>query len=613
MDLRVKSDKFSLISQEVHELLSDKSLKENESALHLEEFFKENLFNWKNIEKYLIANHININIDNFSYDYCLQCSKLLHPIWKQCQTNYNRTSLLQRFNECVIWKSDGCNILDIIDLESDTRVFEGLLLLTSILENAMGNVYFTLTQKIPPHLLKDLLKTSEINEYFGSFPIYFLQLILGTPNSINLRNILWHGFPGPKEIPEYFFETILVTMISLSEIYKEKPIKIIHRTKIKNIEKYFNYISDIQISNLDNEIKDKNSFFECIESSKYCPKPHEIYWKTLYKYYLENNYKKFIILLLPQIELTFRLIYFELNDYDVSAKINEYYITMDSIFEHKVPNTSIENKLYTEKFNENILKLAYDLFISPNGPRIRDKISHGEIDLNYIDKNSSVVILTFGLLLLGNHNKIFENFIENYEICFHINAIFKNNFKNTVDYFVKLKEFQNHPYLTKYFTCNNEITQCTNKLIGNFNLKIFKRHSNEKIIIGFLNRTIQCIQIVCKNLLESYEIKFKLLNDKQLRSRERKTVQNMIEIYPNIQFSLSTMIESIAAIFFKLHNDENFGWIENYFHTINKFLKFFLKAVENFIQTSSISKNNINKSNSICHSFNEHLIKFKEE
>lgn len=77
-----------------------------------------------------------------------------------------------------------------------------LLLLTSSLEHALGDVYLSYSCAPQcPSLLKDLLATQELKEVFGETVIRLLHILIGPPSSLNLRNILWHGFAGPGEVP----------------------------------------------------------------------------------------------------------------------------------------------------------------------------------------------------------------------------------------------------------------------------------------------------------------------------------------------------------------------------------------------------------------------------
>ncbi|PNI19600.1 ERMARD isoform 1, partial [Pan troglodytes] len=72
--------------------------------------------------------------------------------------------------------------------------------LTSCLERALGDV-FLLIGKECPFLLRDLLSSEELAQVFSQSVMNVLKVFIGSPCGLNLRNILWHGFASPEEIP----------------------------------------------------------------------------------------------------------------------------------------------------------------------------------------------------------------------------------------------------------------------------------------------------------------------------------------------------------------------------------------------------------------------------
>jgi len=49
-------------------------------------------------------------------------------------------------------------------------------------------------------LLRDLIQSVELQEIFGAKIMKFLALLFGGPLSLNLRNLLWHGFVSEGEL-----------------------------------------------------------------------------------------------------------------------------------------------------------------------------------------------------------------------------------------------------------------------------------------------------------------------------------------------------------------------------------------------------------------------------
>ncbi|KAG9469526.1 hypothetical protein GDO78_020305, partial [Eleutherodactylus coqui] len=60
-----------------------------------------------------------------------------------------------------------------------------------------------------PFLLRDLLASQELAKIFSQSVMNVLRVFLGSPLSLNLRNILWHGFASPHEIPPKYCSMLL--------------------------------------------------------------------------------------------------------------------------------------------------------------------------------------------------------------------------------------------------------------------------------------------------------------------------------------------------------------------------------------------------------------------
>lgn len=48
--------------------------------------------------------------------------------------------------------------------------------------------------------------------------MYCLQCLIGPPIGLNLRNLIWHGFPYPGEIPTEFGHLLLVLVATIGRI-----------------------------------------------------------------------------------------------------------------------------------------------------------------------------------------------------------------------------------------------------------------------------------------------------------------------------------------------------------------------------------------------------------
>lgn len=91
-------------------------------------------------------------------------------------------------------------VFDVLQYAQATEVALGLMKLTSCLERALGDVYL-LKGNDCPFLLRDLLASDQLADIFGQAVMNVLRVFIGSPYGLNLRNVLWHGFASPQEMP----------------------------------------------------------------------------------------------------------------------------------------------------------------------------------------------------------------------------------------------------------------------------------------------------------------------------------------------------------------------------------------------------------------------------
>ncbi|XP_044935917.1 endoplasmic reticulum membrane-associated RNA degradation protein isoform X6 [Mustela putorius furo] len=95
----------------------------------------------------------------------------------------------------------------------------GLMKLTACLERALGDV-LVLLGKDCPFLLRDLLASEELAEVFGRPVMDVLKVFVGSPSGLNLRNVLWHGFASPHEIPPKYCSMMVLLTAGLGQLLK---------------------------------------------------------------------------------------------------------------------------------------------------------------------------------------------------------------------------------------------------------------------------------------------------------------------------------------------------------------------------------------------------------
>lgn len=373
---------------------------------------------------------------------------------------------------------------------------------------------------------------------------------MGSPNSINLRNIVWHGFPKPMEIPNYFTNVLLITIHSLGCIIEAKNIKLKERPQITTFNDH------IQV--IENFYKLKPIDFEFIEQNvQNIINDFKPYWQQLFFYYKSQKYKEFIILILPQIELLLRLHYGQENNFDISAKLDEYYITMDTIFETQVLNGDkihvTSNKLldFENSMFEGCFHMLYDIFISPNGCRLRDKVSHGEVFLDALNNSKlcSLVLHIFLSLLFPEDCRLFEN----YESKLHLNCLTNTKLLKCSDYLLM--------FTKKHLVCNQQELLLNSFPFKHNKVLIFKRPKKEAELMLLINKIAENVNKTIDNYEESLAKRCNLLAQRELHSKRRKTLEKLQTALPDIFKTLCLIISCINKIYTLLQT--NFSIVVN--------------------------------------------------
>ncbi|XP_073483980.1 endoplasmic reticulum membrane-associated RNA degradation protein isoform X4 [Aquarana catesbeiana] len=261
-----------------------------------------------------------------------------------------------------------------------TKISLLLMKMTSCLERALGDVYVTVGKDCP-FLLRDLVSSEELATIFGKSVMDVLRIFIGSPESLNLRNILWHGFASPHEIPPKYCSMLLLFTGGLGQILQanNSGTLLVHRPYF-----VFNSAEELQVfPDLDEEVLSLSE--KLVEESKFVLANMIPYWKEAITAFKQLRYADCAILILPQLESGLRLIFTTVNncpDRMLTAESNTLYTTFDEEF-------------------------LWDVLNHQEGPRVRDHLSHGEIQLCDLPRGIANDLLGFSIVLLYkycNHN-----------------------------------------------------------------------------------------------------------------------------------------------------------------------------------------------------------------
>ncbi|XP_052501595.1 endoplasmic reticulum membrane-associated RNA degradation protein isoform X2 [Budorcas taxicolor] len=279
-------------------------------------------------------------------------------------------------------------ILDALRSLESPSISLSLMKLTSCLERALGDVYL-LIGKDCPFLLRDLLASEELAQVFGQPVMDVLKVFVGSPRGLNLRNVLWHGFAAPQEVPPKYCSMMVVLAAGLGQLLKgflqQTGFTLAHRpfvtlTSVEDLIVFPDVTSEV-LSVLE-EVMKKSTFILKIMLP---------YWEVALTKLKSHRFADCAILLLVQLETGLRKAFAEVNG------CPKRLLTAEILAKHLNDGKINQLPLF---LGEPAMEFLWDFLNHQEGPRLRDRLSHGEVSLPEFPKEAAGQLLAFSFVLL---------------------------------------------------------------------------------------------------------------------------------------------------------------------------------------------------------------------
>ncbi|XP_030052257.1 endoplasmic reticulum membrane-associated RNA degradation protein isoform X2 [Microcaecilia unicolor] len=346
---------------------------------------------WKSITKHL---HYAQSGEGQDVDY-IASVRSLGPLCEAVHVHLlalTRKQFEEKYGQGFQWTNSTELFIETFDILKNLQAVAialSLMKLTSCLERALGNVYL-LVGKVCPFLLRDLLASLELATVFGQSVMDVLKVFLGSPRSLNLRNILWHGFSSPQEIPTKYCSMLLLLTAGLGQLLNtylmEMNVILAHRPYVS-----FTNLKDLSVFP-DITVDMLSVTEDLVEESSFVIKPMLPFWRASVTAFKECRYADCMILLLSQLETGLRLVFTRVN------KCPGRLLTAEVLAKHL--NDEELNQLPLI-LGEPAMEFLWDFLSYQEGPRVRDHLSHGEINLNAFPKEIANQMLAFSIVLLN--------------------------------------------------------------------------------------------------------------------------------------------------------------------------------------------------------------------
>ena len=289
------------------------------------------------------------------------------------------------------------------------------LYLTTQIEKMITTIHKHKSTKQLPRTLSETLQLMFKEQTLPQELIVLCSLIIGPPVSLNIRNLLWHGFLEEYQITS----TILGLIIILFQTIQQYNTFELDTKQLNDIQHQFlSQSKEIEINS--------NEIIELIHESPFILPSRK---DSLCRIISQNSstemiYHQSILRLIVEIEHLLRIAFITVNDVEMiygMANYSSYYTTMDILLQEDVvssieglivnrpstindikatkyknsakfsndKNDRLEIKESIQKnpnklpqiLGKEILSQLHDLFLHEGGMKLRDCLSHGEYDI----------------------------------------------------------------------------------------------------------------------------------------------------------------------------------------------------------------------------------------
>ncbi|KAM5325681.1 endoplasmic reticulum membrane-associated RNA degradation protein isoform 2-T2 [Glossophaga mutica] len=289
-------------------------------------------------------------------------------------------------------------IRDALESQQAPAISLSLMKLTSCLERALGDVFLLIGRECP-FLLRDLLASEELAEVFGKPVMRVLTVFVGSLSGLNLRNVLWHGFASPPEVPAKYCSTMVLLTAGLGQLLKtylqQTGRTVAPRPLLTLMESedllVFPDVTEETLSVLE----------EVMKKSPFILKIMVPYWEVAVMKFKSHRFADCAMLLLTQLEAGLRSVFAAVNKRPkrlLTAESTALYTTFDEILAEHLNDGGI-NQLPL-LLGEPAMEFLWDILNHQEGPRVRDRLSHGEVSLSDFPKRVADQLLSFSVVLL---------------------------------------------------------------------------------------------------------------------------------------------------------------------------------------------------------------------
>jgi hypothetical protein len=311
----------------------------------------------------------------------------------------------------------------------------------------------SIRQRVPTKL-NELFLLPELKLVLGEDIVFLLRAFIGPLNGLNLRNVTIHGFITPEEFHPSYATFLFVLIASLGDL-----VSTYFQGREYYYREWFDFNIDIGPTIVDHTSLAQDATYiqeHLFQTSLFILPQWLSCWKKSLDLYMKQRYFHFLVSIFPLMEHSIRRIYVcsnEVEDRLITAEKDALYTTLDILLETRQGD---QNKIFNE-LGPVVSNFLFDIFIwTDSGIRIRDHVSHGNVNPFAIPHNVADRVLVIALALCNKYaigDQEFTNTIASveqfmnsqYEPLYHPKSVLARKIERVQEITTKFDQFlQSH-------------------------------------------------------------------------------------------------------------------------------------------------------------------------
>ncbi|KAF8567938.1 hypothetical protein P879_02626 [Paragonimus westermani] len=311
--------------------------------------------------------------------------------------SYSTAQLATKFSHMFNWLSDPAEFLELHTRLPCFNPVDRVLVvlrLSSMFEFSLGRLYWTPERKCA-NTMKGILKSSLLAEVCGENCLLLIRLFCGPVTSLNLRNLFWHGFVSPHDAAQMDDSLIFCLFILILSI-GDRLVGRLPRLTRPSCVPILQCLDTLHIPASLNYLASANKSLDGCRTSISSTLPYVQHIERLAMMSPKRNLD-ILCLSLVCLSIILRCTFADVCGWSDAIQTSEdrFFLTLDDILEFrasKILCRSVSADQYTEFAerlgDKRVLAVLCDLLSAEHGPRLKDRLSHGEL---WFTRSSKVV------------------------------------------------------------------------------------------------------------------------------------------------------------------------------------------------------------------------------